>query len=198
MALGVGQVIGAGVITLVGQAVGVTGRSAWLAYGIAVIIGFIMVIPYVFLSSTIIVKGGAYSVIKAMSGERLAGMYVVSYITQRLSLSLMGTSLGISSMAKVQKNFEEPTQPLNPALFKTISSKVNIPLATGERSYTRWGFRQFFEDRSLSIIQPGCTNTCLYDYKPVNGKFKVPELPGIGQELTPEEMKRCKTSKVGE
>lgn len=155
--------------------------------------------------------------------------------------------------------FEEPTQPLNPALFKTISSKVNIPLATGERSYTRWGFRQFFEDRSLSIIQPdicntggfteakkicdmahtydmgvqlhvcggpiataaalqleavipnfvihehhvgaiqpGCTNTCLYDYEPVNGKFKVPELPGIGQELTPEEMKRCKTSKVGE
>ena len=259
LALGVGQVIGAGVITLVGQAVGVTGRSAWLAYGIAVIIGFIMVIPYVFLSSTIIVKGGAYSVIKAMSGERLAGMYVVSYITQCLSLSLMGTSLGISSMAKVQKNFEEPTQPLNPALFKTISSKVNIPLATGERSYTRWGFRQFFEDRSLSIIQPdicntggfteakkicdmahtydmgvqlhvcggpiataaalqleavipnfvihehhvgaiqpGCTNTCLYDYEPVNGKFKVPELPGIGQELTPEEMKRCKTSKVGE
>ena len=89
LALGVGQVIGAGVITLVGQAVGVTGRSAWLAYGIAVIIGFIMVIPYVFLSSTIIVKGGAYSVIKAMSGERLAGMYVVSY------MSLMGTSLGI-------------------------------------------------------------------------------------------------------
>lgn len=55
--------------------------------------------------------------------------------------------------------FEEPTQPLNPALFKTISSKVNIPLATGERSYTRWGFRQFFEDRSLSIIQPDICNT---------------------------------------
>lgn len=95
LALGIGQVIGAGVITLVGQAVGLTGRSAWLAYAIAVIIGFIMVIPYVFLSSAIIVKGGAYSVIKAMSGERLAGMYVVSYITQCLSLSLMGTSLGI-------------------------------------------------------------------------------------------------------
>ena len=95
LALGVGQVIGAGVITLVGQAAGLTGRSAWLAYGIAVIIGLVMVVPYVFLSSAIIVKGGSYSVIKAMSGERLAGMYVVSYITQCLSLSLMGTSLGI-------------------------------------------------------------------------------------------------------
>ena len=60
LALGIGQVIGAGVITLVGQAVGLTGRSAWLAYAIAVIIGFIMVIPYVFLSSAFIVKGGAY------------------------------------------------------------------------------------------------------------------------------------------
>ena len=51
------------------------------------IIGLVMVVPYVFLSSAIIVKGGSYSVIKAMSGERLAGMYVVSYITQCLSLS---------------------------------------------------------------------------------------------------------------
>ncbi len=95
MALGVGQVIGAGVITLCGQAIGLTGRSAWLAYGIAVIMGFLMVVPYVFLSGTIIVKGGAYSVIKAMSGERLAGMYVVSYITQCISMSLMGMSLGV-------------------------------------------------------------------------------------------------------
>lgn len=94
LALGVGQVIGAGVITLCGQAMGITGRSAWLAYGIAVIIGFLMVVPYVFLSSTIIVKGGCYSIIKAMSGERLAGMYVVSYITESIGMSLMGVSLG--------------------------------------------------------------------------------------------------------
>lgn len=153
--------------------------------------------------------------------------------------------------------FEEPTQPLNADLFKTIASKVNIPLATGERSYTRWGFRQFFEDRTISIIQPdicntggitegkkicdmahtydmgvqlhvcggpiataaalqleavipnfvihehhvgaiqpGCTNTCLYDYEPINGKFKVPDKPGIGQELTPEEMQKCRRAVV--
>lgn len=54
---------------------------------------------------------------------------------------------------------EEPTQPLNPSLFREIASKVNIPLATGERSYSRWGYRQFFEDRSLSIIQPDLGNT---------------------------------------
>lgn len=55
--------------------------------------------------------------------------------------------------------YEEPTQPLNPDLFKFIKQRCNLPLATGERSYTRWGYRQFFEDRTLSIIQPDLCNT---------------------------------------
>ena len=42
--------------------------------------------------------------------------------------------------------YEEPTQPLNPALFREISQKTSIPLASGERMYSRWGYRQFFED----------------------------------------------------
>ena len=55
--------------------------------------------------------------------------------------------------------FEEPTMPSNPKVFNHIKSKTNIPLATGERCYTRWGFRQFFEDRSISIAQPDLCNT---------------------------------------
>lgn len=55
--------------------------------------------------------------------------------------------------------YEEPTQPLNPALFKEISAKVKIPVATGERVYTRWGYRPFFEDHSIGIIQPDLCNT---------------------------------------
>ena len=55
--------------------------------------------------------------------------------------------------------YEEPTQPLNPALFKEISNKVRIPMATGERVYSRWGYRPFYEDRSISIIQPDLCNT---------------------------------------
>jgi galactonate dehydratase len=55
--------------------------------------------------------------------------------------------------------YEEPTEPTNPALFREIHNGTRIPLATGERSYTRWGYRQFFEDRSLSIIQPDTCNT---------------------------------------
>ncbi|RGY97624.1 mandelate racemase/muconate lactonizing enzyme family protein [Clostridium sp. AM58-1XD] len=55
--------------------------------------------------------------------------------------------------------YEEPTQPLNSNLFREISAKVNIPVATGERVYTRWGYRPFFEDHSISIIQPDLCNT---------------------------------------
>ena len=55
--------------------------------------------------------------------------------------------------------YEEPTMPSNPKVFNHIKNRINIPLATGERCYTRWGFRQFFEDRSIDIAQPDLCNT---------------------------------------
>lgn len=55
--------------------------------------------------------------------------------------------------------YEEPTMPCNADMFKHIKEKSGLPLATGERSYTRWGFRQFFEDRTLNVIQPDLANT---------------------------------------
>ncbi|MDY4180782.1 MAG: mandelate racemase/muconate lactonizing enzyme family protein [Pseudoflavonifractor sp.] len=149
--------------------------------------------------------------------------------------------------------FEEPTSPENASNFRHIKEKCDLPLATGERSYTRWGFRQFFEDRTLSVIQPDLCNTggitetkkiCdmaqVYDmgvqihvcggpiataaalhveaaipnftiheehnanlltefinagthyYKPENGFYTVPELPGIGQEMSDEFLATCR------
>ena len=145
--------------------------------------------------------------------------------------------------------YEEPPKPCNPGVFKHIKERCKLPLATGERSYTRWGFRQFFEDRTLDIIQPDLCNTggitetkkiCdmaqVYDvgvqihvcggpiataaalqveaaipnfviheehnanllkifkesgkyyHAPVNGFYEVPELPGIGQEMSEQAM----------
>lgn len=55
--------------------------------------------------------------------------------------------------------YEEPTQPMNHALFREIADKTSIPLASGERIFTRWGFRPFLENRSLSVIQPDVCNT---------------------------------------
>ena len=140
--------------------------------------------------------------------------------------------------------FEEPTTPY-PKITKYMSDKINIPIATGERIYSRWQYAQYFENCSVQMIQPDFGNCggitegkkicdmayaydvgvqghacgsplsnvvalhlecvipnfvihehhavnltsynksyCIYDYQPVNGKFKVPELPGLGNELS--------------
>jgi L-alanine-DL-glutamate epimerase-like enolase superfamily enzyme len=146
--------------------------------------------------------------------------------------------------------YEEPVMPLNPKQTKKIAESVNIPIASGERIYTRWGYRPFFEDGSLAVIQPDIglcggltetkkvcdmahiydatvqihvcggplataaalhmeaaipnfiihelhryalltpnTKTCKYNYMPQKGIYEVPDLPGLGQELTDETIK---------
>lgn len=91
-ALAIGQVIGAGVITLIVPAIKMTGYSAWLAYLVAIIMGFFMILPTVFVSSTIRMGGGNYSMLCGLAGPNIAGIYAFSYLTQCLSLSLFGAS----------------------------------------------------------------------------------------------------------
>ncbi|GKX50897.1 mandelate racemase/muconate lactonizing enzyme family protein [Budvicia aquatica] len=141
--------------------------------------------------------------------------------------------------------YEEPVMALNHGQLKEVKNNINIPIAAGERIYTRWGFRPFFEEHIIDLIQPdlgtcggiteakkicdmghiydttcqihvcggpimtaaslqlecaipnfgihelhryalleGNRDTCKYDYLPKNGKYEIPDLPGIGQELT--------------
>jgi L-alanine-DL-glutamate epimerase-like enolase superfamily enzyme len=136
-----------------------------------------------------------------------------------------------------------------------VARNVKIPIASGERIYSRWGYREFFEKRALHVIQPdiglvgGYTECrkicdmaniydvsvqahvagsplatavalhleaaipnfiihehhagalrddnirmCKYDYQPKDGYFEIPDLPGIGQELSEEAIE--KSSKV--
>ncbi|MDD2955295.1 MAG: mandelate racemase/muconate lactonizing enzyme family protein [Oscillospiraceae bacterium] len=147
--------------------------------------------------------------------------------------------------------FEEPSTP-TPQLAKFVHDSINIPVANGERIYTRWQYADYFRDNSIQVIQPdigtcgGITEVkkvcdmaytydvgvqvhacgsplstaaalmveavipnfvihehhmfartrynrelCLYDYQPVNGKFQVPDLPGIGNELSPVAFQHC-------
>lgn len=54
--------------------------------------------------------------------------------------------------------YEEPVHPLNSVSMKEVANRVNIPIASGERIYSRWGYRPFFEDRSINVIQPDLGN----------------------------------------
>lgn len=152
---------------------------------------------------------------------------------------------------------EEPATPLNPQVFAKIAEKTSIPLASGERIYTRWAYLPFFENKSLSVIQPDigncggiteCKKICdmahvfdvsvqthvcsspisvavslqleavipnfiihehhvsntmkhikdlgLYDYQPKNGYFEIPDLPGIGQELSEYALKTARIETI--
>lgn len=53
--------------------------------------------------------------------------------------------------------FEEPDNP-TPYMTKYIADHINVPLASGERVYTRMQFVPYFEDRSLQLIQPDLGN----------------------------------------
>jgi L-alanine-DL-glutamate epimerase-like enolase superfamily enzyme len=140
--------------------------------------------------------------------------------------------------------YEEPITP-SPKLTKQVADAVSIPIASGERIYTRWGYAPYFENGSLALIQPdlgtsgGITEgkkicdmayaydvsvqahvcasplsvaaalqleaaipnfcihehhvvnrasdnreLCVHDYQPVDGYMTIPELPGIGNELS--------------
>jgi galactonate dehydratase len=140
--------------------------------------------------------------------------------------------------------YEEPTTP-SPKLTKLVAENINIPIASGERIYTRWGYVPYFENGYLALIQPdlgtsgGITECkkicdmaytydvgvqihvcasplsvaaalqveaaipnfcihehhvinrasynrelCTHDYQPVDGYMAIPELPGIGNELS--------------
>jgi len=187
-----------------------------------------------------------YNRLKAIRGavgpdvDVIAEMHGFTDTTSAIQFGKMIEELGIYY-------YEEPVMPLNPKQMKKVADNVNIPIAAGERIFTRWGYRPFFEDGSLDVIQPDIctcggitdvkkicdmahvydvtvqihvcggpistaaalhmeaaipnfqihelhrysllepnTRSCKYNYLPKNGYYEIPDLPGLGQELTDE------------
>ncbi len=52
---------------------------------------------------------------------------------------------------------EEPCQAENPAAMVPVARALTTPIATGERLFTRWGFREILESGAASLLQP---DTC--------------------------------------
>ncbi|KAI8307613.1 Efflux pump dotC [Colletotrichum sp. SAR11_59] len=67
------------------------------------------------------------------------------------------------AMAKQLARALEPLQPLfieepllceHPEAIKQLADQTTIPIAFGERLYTRWDIKRFLEDASVDILQP--------------------------------------------
>lgn len=49
---------------------------------------------------------------------------------------------------------EEPVLPENNEALREVAKYTSIPIATGERMYSRWDFKRLFEEGIIDIIQP--------------------------------------------
>lgn len=140
--------------------------------------------------------------------------------------------------------YEEPVAP-HADLLRFVHQHTGIPVASGERIYSRWQFRKCFEQEAIQVIQPDignsggitevkkiCDMAYVYDvgvqihvcgtplitaaslnleavlpnfviheynvntsmpkmlrltkyaYEPINGKMCIPDVPGIGNEIS--------------
>ena len=50
--------------------------------------------------------------------------------------------------------YEEPIPPQNVDAMVRVSQALNIPLATGERLYTKWEFKDLIEKQAVAVVQP--------------------------------------------
>jgi galactonate dehydratase len=50
--------------------------------------------------------------------------------------------------------YEEVVQALNVDIMAELGRKTHIPMATGERIFTKWGFKEILEKRAATILQP--------------------------------------------
>ena len=61
----------------------------------------------------------------------------------------------IAELAPLSPLFvEEPCLPENVAAMAEIARSTTVPIATGERLFTRWGFRDLLEQRAAAVLQP--------------------------------------------
>lgn len=88
----VGQIIGAGIMTLTGIAISMTGRSVPLAFLVSAVLVLVSVIPTVIISGTIRMRGGQYTLMGMLAGQKFAGMFVLMFILQQVSIATYSLS----------------------------------------------------------------------------------------------------------
>jgi galactonate dehydratase len=71
------------------------------------------------------------------------------------AISPQNAKLLIKAYEPYQPMFiEEPVQCQNVDVMAEIARGTHLPIATGERIFTKWGFREILEKQAASILQP--------------------------------------------
>lgn len=94
-AIAIGMVVGSGMVTLIGPAMAYTGYSVWLAYLVAIVLGFFMVFPYIILSGTLRLAGGPYSIVTNLGGVSAGGLICYSKLVMPILNSSFALAFGL-------------------------------------------------------------------------------------------------------
>lgn len=92
--MSIGTFVGSGVVSILGEAAGVTGYSVWIAYLMAILVGFCSALPYVILSSVMTFSGGVYTVACTFMGTTFGGAYILSTFVSGMGVSMMSAAFG--------------------------------------------------------------------------------------------------------
>lgn len=84
--MAIGQIIGVGIMTMTGIAIGFTGRSVNLAYLVAGLITIFAAIPQIYIGGTANFYGGQYSQIGVLCGQKAAGIFCIFNCLHHLRL----------------------------------------------------------------------------------------------------------------
>ncbi|MFT5366546.1 MAG: galactonate dehydratase [Candidatus Latescibacterota bacterium] len=68
---------------------------------------------------------------------------------------------------------EEPCHPENNEALLGLSNSTTVPIATGERHLTRWGFRELIEREMCAILQP--------DIRHCGGMLELKKISGMAE-----------------
>ena len=101
MGIAIGQIIGAGIMSMMGVAIAMTGRSANLAFMLSAIFTMCTFFPSIFISSCIRMRGGMYTQMAIFGGDKLAGYYSVVYFITTMSLAMYALSFAEYAIALV-------------------------------------------------------------------------------------------------
>ena len=92
MGIAIGQIIGAGIMSMMGVAIAMTGRSANLAFMLSAVFTMCTFFPSIFITSCIRMRGGMYTQMAIFAGDKWAGYYSVVYFITNMSLAMYALS----------------------------------------------------------------------------------------------------------
>lgn len=99
MGVAMGQVIGAGIMSLMGVAIALTGRSVPISFLLSAVFVLIGSIPTIIVSSVVRLRGGNYTMAALLSGKTMAGIIMFVYIITNISMSMYALSFADYALA---------------------------------------------------------------------------------------------------